>query len=153
MAVMLGIDTGGTYTGVASGALSNNTWYHIAATTNGTTFINNIYINGVLDVSGASGSFNVVPTTNLRIGRSALLGGPFSGNIDEPCFFNRELIQSEITTLATAPTVDLTSLNPISWYRMGDSVTAFPTIPDAIGTNDGTAYNEPEGTMVVIDVP
>ena len=98
-----------------------NTWYHIAATTNGTTFINNIYINGVLDVSGASGSFNVVPTTNLRIGRSALLGGPFSGNIDEPCFFSRELIQSEITTLATAPTVDLTSLNPIAWYRNGDN--------------------------------
>ena len=130
-----------------------NTWYHICATHDRIGLENKLYINGVLDVSGASGSFNPTPMTNLRIGTSALFGFPFNGNIDEPCFFNRKLIQSEITTLATAPTVDLTSLSPISWYRMGDSVTAFPTIPDAIGTNDGTAYNEPEGTMVVIDVP
>ena len=130
-----------------------NTWYHICATHDRIGLENKLYINGVLDVSGASGSFNPVSMTNLRIGTSALFGFPFNGNIDEPCFFNRKLIQSEITTLATAPTVDLTSLSPVSWYRMGDNVTAFPTIPDAIGTNDGTAYNEPEGTMVVIDVP
>jgi len=130
-----------------------NTWYHICATHDRIGLENKLYINGVLDVSGASGSFNPTPMTNLRIGTSALFGFPFNGNIDEPCFFNRKLIQSEITTLATAPTVDLTSLNPVSWYRNGDNVTAFPTIPDAIGTNDGTAYNEPEGTMVVIDVP
>ena len=130
-----------------------NTWYHICATHDRIGLENKLYINGVLDVSGASGSFNPVSMTNLRIGTSALFGFPFNGNIDEPCFFNRKLIQSEITTLATAPTVDLTSLNPVSWYRNGDNVTAFPTIPDAIGTNDGTAYNEPEGTMVVIDVP
>ena len=36
---------------------------------------------------------------------------------------------------------------------MGDGITAFPTIPDVIGTNDGTAYNENESTMVVPDVP
>ena len=130
-----------------------NTWYHICATHDRIGLENKLYINGVLDVSGASGSFNPTPMTNLRIGTSALFGFPFNGNIDEPCFFNRKLIQSEITTLATAPTVDLTSLSPVSWYRKGDNVTAFPTIPDAIGTNDGTAYNEPEGTMVVVDVP
>jgi len=101
--------------------LMPNTWYHIATTTNATTFIHNIYINGVLDVSGPSGTLNIVPTTNLRIGTAALFGFPFNGNIDEPCFFNRELIQAEITTLSTAPTVDLTSLSPIAWYRNGDN--------------------------------
>ena len=130
-----------------------NTWYHICATHDGTGFENKIYINGVLDASGVSGSFNPTSMANLRIGSSVLFGFPFNGNIDEPCFFNRKLIQSEITTLATAPTVDLTSLNPISWWRMGDGVTAFPTIPDVIGTNDGTAFNEPESTMIVSDVP
>ena len=98
-----------------------NTWYHICATHDRIGLENKLYINGVLDVSGASGSFNPTPMTNLRIGASALFGFPFNGNIDEPCFFNRKLIQSEITTLATAPTVDLTSLNPIAWYRMGDN--------------------------------
>ena len=98
-----------------------NTWYHICATHDRIGLENKLYINGVLDVSGASGSFNPTPMTNLRIGTSALFGFPFNGNIDEPCFFNRKLIQSEITTLATAPTVDLTSLNPIAWYRMGDN--------------------------------
>jgi len=98
-----------------------NTWYHICATHDRIGLENKLYINGVLDVSGASGSFNPTPMTNLRIGASALFGFPFNGNIDEPCFFNRKLIQSEITTLATAPTVDLTNLNPIAWYRMGDN--------------------------------
>lgn len=130
-----------------------NTWYHIAATHDRIGLENKLYINGVLDVSGASGSFNPTSMANLRIGASALFGFPFNGNIDEPCFFNRKLIQSEITTLATAPTVDITSLSPISSYRNGDDVTAFPTIPDAIGSNDGTVYNEPESTMIVLDVP
>ena len=48
---------------------------------------------------------------------------------------------------------DLTNLSPVAWYRMGDGITSFPTIPDVIGTNDGTAYNENESTMVVPDVP
>ena len=62
---------------------------------------NKLYINGVLDVSGASGSFNPTPMTNLRIGASALFGFPFNGNIDEPCFFNRKLIQNYIMKLTT----------------------------------------------------
>ncbi len=133
--------------------LLSNTWYHICATHNRIGLENKIYINGVLDVSGASGTFNPTSMANLRVGSSVLFSGTFNGNIDEPCFFNRIVTPAEITTLATAPTVSLTSLSPISWWRMGDSVTAFPTIPDAIGTNDGTAFNEPESTMVVPDVP
>jgi hypothetical protein len=134
-------------------ALLPNTWYHICATHDRSGLENKIYINGVLDATGVSGTFNPTSMANLRIGSSVLLGFPFNGKIDEPCFFNRKLIQSDITTLATAPTVDLTSLNPISWWRMGDGVTAFPTIPDAIGSNDGTAFNENEATMIVPDVP
>ena len=134
-------------------ALSVNTWYHICATHNRSGLENKIYINGVLDVSGVSGSFNPTSMANLRVGSSVLFSGTLNGNIDEPCFFDRVVTPAEITTLATAPTVSLTSLSPISWWRMGDSVTAFPTIPDAIGTNDGTAYNENESTMVVPDVP
>jgi hypothetical protein len=102
-------------------ALLANTWYHICATHDRTGLENKIYINGVLDASGVSGTFNPTSMANLRIGSSVLLGFPFNGNIDEPCFFNRKLIQSEITTLATAPTVDFTSLNPIAWYRNGDN--------------------------------
>jgi hypothetical protein len=36
---------------------------------------------------------------------------------------------------------------------MGDKVTSWPTIPDQVGSNNGTAYNENEATMVVSDVP
>ena len=98
-----------------------NTWYHIAATHNRSGLENKIYINGVLDVSGVSGTFNPTPMDNLRIGTSVLNPFPFNGNIDEPCFFNRIVTPAEIVTLSTAPAVDLASLNPVAWYRNGDN--------------------------------
>ena len=72
---------------------------------------------------------------------------PTLGNIDEVCAFNRVATASEIVTLSTAPTVDLTSLNPIAWYRNGDGDT-YPTITDnGSGGNNGTMTNMDAGDI------
>jgi hypothetical protein len=129
-----------------------DTWYHIAFTRSGND--NVLYINGSSDATATSVGSMSTSTTESVIGAFTTAASyPFQGNIDEVCIFDRVVTPTEIVTLSTAPTVDLSSLNPISWWRMGDGVTAFPTIPDVIGTNDGTAYNENEATMVVPDVP
>jgi len=135
--------------------LSVDTWYNITVTHDRTNAINKIYINGALDNSGASGGFNPTATTNLRLANSVLFGGTFNGFLDEVSFFSDLLSASDVLSIGGTIPIDLSTFStpPITWLRMGDGDTAFPTIPDVIGTNDGTAYNENEATMVVPDVP
>ncbi len=103
--------------------LSADTWYHIAATHDRSGAVNKIYINGALNVTGASGGFSET-TNNLRIGNSAVLGGPFVGNLDEASFYDSELSASQISDIyySGSPTdLSLLSTTPIAWYRMGDN--------------------------------
>jgi hypothetical protein len=103
--------------------LSADTWYHIAATHDRSGAVNKIYINGALDVSGASGTFNAT-SNNLRIGTSAVLGNPFGGNLDEASFYDSELSASDILTIYNSgqPTdLSLLSIPPVAWFRMGDN--------------------------------
>jgi hypothetical protein len=46
----------------------------------------------------------------------------FSGNIDEVAIWNNDQT-ANISTISTSPVVDLASLNPTAWYRMGDNGT------------------------------
>ena len=98
-----------------------NTWTHVMVTVeSGVAGGVKFYFNGVLDAT--TGTQTVVAQThNLSIGRRSTGSFYLNGNIDEPCIFNRVVTPSEIVTLSTAPTVDLTSLNPIAWYRNGDN--------------------------------
>ena len=102
--------------------LADGKWHHIAQTVN--------YSNG--DVKFYKDG--AVSATVLTFGSAystAKLGGiggatssgvyPFKGGVDEVSIFGSVLTPAEIVTLSTAPTVDLTSLNPIAWYRMGDN--------------------------------
>lgn len=79
---------------LATTVLSPNTWYHLAATYNGTTM--NVYVNGTLDgnltntLSGGSAS-----TEALYVG--PYFGSTnFTGLVDEVRLYNRALSASEI---------------------------------------------------------
>jgi prepilin-type N-terminal cleavage/methylation domain-containing protein len=82
--------------------LSSNTWYHIAATYDGST--QKIYINGSLDYGAslpASGSITS-SIYNLAIGSHATgasYGEIFYGSIDEVRIYNRALLPEEISAL------------------------------------------------------
>ena len=133
--------------------LSLSTWYHIAFIKSGNNWL--LYINGSLDNSVVNSGTVSASTDNLTIGKFSAGAYFFQGNIDEVSIFDYALTSAEALTIGgTIPTdLSLLATPPTNWYRMGDLVTAFPTIPDVIGTNDGTAYNENEATMVVPDVP
>ena len=109
-----------------------------------------LFLNGVSMLSRTL-SASSVNTTLDTIGTNASGGGGFLGNIDEVAAWNTNtIIPSDIYNLGTPN--DLTSLNPISWYRMGDN-DIFPTITDnGSGGNDGTMTNMDAGD-IVSDVP
>jgi len=67
---------------------------------------------------GVAGLYNGALGT---IGNNNTSNSGFNGNIDEVAVWNSEITPSDVATLSTAPTVDLTPLNPIAWYRMGDN--------------------------------
>ena len=105
-------------------------WYHLAFVYNEAEPSNadkmKIYIDGVLQtnaVAGASLTSLNSSTAPFNIGR---LGGAttneFNGNIDEVAIFTSALTSEQINTIATAPS-DLSTYNPIAWYRCGDNST------------------------------
>ena len=135
------------------GTVDLNTWQHILVTWNQVNL--KLYKNGTLlkTVATTFASNGTFTTTNdLLIGARRSDAGFFNGNIDEVALFNRAVTPSEILTLSTAPTVNLTDLNPLAWYRNGDGDT-YPTITDnGSGGNDGTMTNMDAGD-IVSDVP
>tara|TARA_B110000211_G_scaffold228234_2_gene284153 strand:+ start:505 stop:1209 length:705 start_codon:yes stop_codon:yes gene_type:complete len=137
-----------------SSAVVLNTWQNLVMTYDGTN--SKYYLDGLLKTTASVSniSYGVAPYNNFYIGTK---GGSerFTGNIDEVCLLDRVAISSEIVTLSTAPTVDLTSLSPISWWRMGDpnGQASYPTITDdGSASNDGTMTNM-IATDIETDVP
>ena len=136
----------------SSVTLSTNQWYHIAATFDGSEPVATdrikIYINGVLSVgyqsgtgtnlpSGSTGIFNFIGALNVGLYQS--------GNIDEVAIWDSTLTSGNVTTIYNSGTpADLTSLSPVSWWRMGEDAT-FNTnwsLPDnGSASNTGTSAN------------
>ena len=146
--------TNGTSTTLTSSGVTPNDgqWHHLLATSDGTTNANGVklYVDGVLNVQATAASTGTksTPTVIPTIGSTSNNSWYFEGSIDEVCILDRVVTPAEIVTLSTAPTVDLTSLNPIAWYRNGDGDT-YPTITDnGSGGNDGTMINMTAGSIV-----
>jgi hypothetical protein len=130
-----------------------NVWNHIVVTFNSGTA--NIYVNGISEsFTGAT-----LPTSLaygngvLDIGRFNGLGRYFNGNIDEVAVFNTELSASQVTEIYNQGVPnDISTLNPLSWWRMGD-FDSYPTLIDrGSGNNNGTMINMTNAS-IVDDVP
>jgi hypothetical protein len=130
-------------------------WYHLAFVYNEAESDNadkmKVYINGVLQVNQSAGNaINYInpSTASFEIGKlGSYTTNEFNGNIDEVAIFTSALSPTDISTIATAPS-DLSTYNPIAWYRNGDGDT-FPTITDnGSGGNNGTMINMEAGDIV-----
>jgi len=103
----------------SSTTVNDGNWHHIMCVYVPSTSMT-IYIDGSQDAQNTT----TIPAAinnnygNITIGEGG--GQYFDGNIDEVSIFNTDQ-STNIATLSTAPTIDLTSLNPIAWYRMGDN--------------------------------
>tara|TARA_R100001463_G_scaffold3743_3_gene14892 strand:+ start:927 stop:1817 length:891 start_codon:yes stop_codon:yes gene_type:complete len=104
-----------------SSEFSLNNWHHFGIVRSGSTV--NFYIDGVDQGSPDTSSGGFTGNTKLRyLGTNYPSNSQFvSGNIDEVAFWNSALTSGNISTIyGTGTPSDLSTLNPLAWYRMGD---------------------------------
>lgn len=149
--------TDGSATSIQSTGIVPNdgNWHHVMGTFDGTTNANGLklYVDGTLFQTTAV-STGIRSTSGVAPSIGAIENGSayrFEGNIDEVSVFDAVKVEADVSD-GTEP-IDLKGkANLVSWWRMGDKVTSFPTIPDQEGSNDGTANNMEAGD-IVNDVP
>ena len=113
-----------------SAPLTIDTWYHLAVVFDGTqTGADRItfYLNGVAETTTKTTWDSTTPTfvTNAFLSNYAQFGlYYFDGNMDEVAIFNTALTSDNINDIYSGGTPnDLSDLNPVAWYRMGDNST------------------------------
>ena len=128
--------------------LSASTWYHIAFVHDGTDVT--LYLNGSSQgtKTGANTANNNFKGNFIGIGRYYAIPGTYNwdGLIDEVSLFDSALSASDISAMYNSGTPnDISSLNPVGWWRMGDNNSGSgTTITDqGSGGNDGTLTNGP----------
>ena len=126
---------------VSTTTLNDGNWHHVMAINNGTDL--KLYINGTLDNSSLDGgNIKPYPSTPIHIGDRSFAAArePFNGSIDEVAIWSSDQSANASAIGSTIPT-DLSTYNPISWWRCGDGDTS-PTLTDnGSGGNDGTMTN------------
>mgnify|MGYP003658216915 CR=1 FL=1 len=142
--------------------INDGNWHHVCLTYDGSQVLGGMtlyYDNNpvTLSVDGTQGTPNNVSTSgqaDFMIGARGLASSPslaFNGSLDEVSYFTSELSASNVNTIyGTGVPNDISSLNPIGWWRCGDGDTS-PTLTDnGSGSNNGTMTNF---TAFSTDVP
>ena len=134
-------------------------WFHITYVYNGNGVTEadkvQIYINGaplpltftLTMHSSTSGGANTTV-----IGKDIILSNDWNGGIDEVSIFDFSLTQQNVTDIynnGTPTDLSLLATPPTNYWKMGENATfvygANPdgtwTIPDEVGTNNGTSNN------------
>tara|TARA_Y100000114_G_scaffold155577_1_gene180129 strand:+ start:5000 stop:7909 length:2910 start_codon:yes stop_codon:yes gene_type:complete len=138
-------------------SILTETWYHVVFTLDGSTA--KLYVNG----SQAGSTVTTAPSLTSESGNNFEFGGnptyrPYlwDGLIDETAIFNSTLSDSDITSMYNDGTPkDISSLNPVGWWRMGDNDGGSGTIiTDQGSDNDATiqsgmafSTNVPSGSV------
>ena len=153
----------------STSTLSANTWYHVVTTFNADYTEAKIYVNGTLEDTQDFSSIALDYTyseTYLSVVPAVGQGVP-NMLIDEFSIFNSVLSASDVTSIYNegAPN-DISSLEPVGWWRMGDSNSGVGTTVTDVGSggNDGTLVNgaefidktvlrKPEDATVVYNYP
>ena len=138
----LGLGHSGGFIYNTTTAISTSTWYHVAVTVSGSTA--QFYVNGVAEDSFTGVS--ITSTTHDLIIGATVGYNYFGGNVDEASIFNSALSSTDITSIYNSGVPnDISSLNPVGWWRMGDNNSGSgTTITDqGSGGNDATLNNGP----------
>jgi len=138
---------------------SNNTWYHIAVSYNGSGFttIGNykIYVNGISQTVNVAGNFSSAAPNDI------LLGGHFNGfyngekTFDQFVFYdNYQASDAEILALYNSgdgqfPTTAITGGSPKVVWELDESGAATTATDSSGNGNDGTLNNFPASGMWV----
>ena len=146
---------GGSQVIVGNSDISDNNWHNIVltkTTSNITLFVDGLQQSTVSN--SETWSFN-----NIYIGAGGqstgiTVAGMWNGNIDEVSIFNTELSASHITSIYNGGVPnDISSLSPISWWRMGEAANysggQWTLVDQGSGGNDGTSNGMDENNRVL----
>ena len=125
-------------------------WFHLAVVYDGIGAANadkvKIYINGISQTLSFIGTFpssTSLGTNITTVGKVSDATQTWNGNIDEVSIFNNSLTQQSITDLYNGGTPTTIS-GATNYWKMGEDATfngSNWTLPDSVGTNDGTSAN------------
>ena len=131
---------------VSTATVSNNVWYNIVVTYDGSRLNSgiNLYLNSAVQAGTRSGLFSSGSmTTTLPFNVGARNNGelPVNGFMDEVAVWDSELSSTDVNTIyGTGTPSDLTDLSPLSWWRFEE--TSGTTATDSgSGGNTGTLDN------------
>jgi len=144
------IGFGSTFASVS--ATQDTDWHHVAYVTDSGT--HKLYWDGNdMSLGGTPPS-----TTGSSLGDTFYLGkwntyAPhFGGEIDEVSIFNSALTASNVTSIYNSGVPnDISALNPVNWWRMGDNDggTGTTITDQGSGGNNGTLTNGPTFSTTV----
>ena len=147
--------------------LNYNTWHNIIGTYNDTTDELKVYFDGTFKATYSASSDVNSASIPLSIGSYAGTSNFFQGNIDEVSLFNTALTDGGVSVGQPAggqiaqvynsgvPN-DISSFNPISWWRMGEEANYtgrnWDLIDQGSGGNNGFSDTLPPEALST-DVP
>lgn len=124
---------------------ATNTWHHLVTTSDGSA--HKMYWDGSLLASKTQDT--MTSTTTFRVGG---YGSYYIGKIDELAIWHSVLSGSDVTAIYNSGAADdLSTYNPLYWYRMGDNDNGSGPISDAQGNGANMSLNN--GPVFSSDTP
>ena len=138
----------------ALSSVTDGNWHHVAFTYDGSQNISGFKIYYDNTTPSITTTFNNTPSGVSNAaefmagarGTTSSVGAAFAGNLDEIAYFSSELSASNIDTIyGTGVPNDISGLNPVGWWRMGDNDdgTGSTVTDQGSGGNNGTLTNSP----------
>jgi hypothetical protein len=158
----IGLITWGNNNFQYNSTISTGTWHHVVARKKGSGSNDiSLWLNGV---ERATGYFSNTPdfgndSQPTRVGYNTVgsTDYSFNGKIDEFAYFSTNLSDADIVAIYNSGVpADISSLNPVGWWRMGDGTEAGSgtTVYDmSSNSNNGTLNNMASPDGFVTDVP
>jgi|GEM_PF-2254965 len=154
-------NTDGSSTQILTTGITPNdgNWHHLLATYDGTTNANGLklYVDGGTPFTATASSTGIRSISSVEATIGALTGGAnwfFEGNIDEVAVWNTDQSSNASTIYNSGKPADLSSLSPVSWWRMGDGDTwngsTWTLTDNGSGGNDATSVNMEEADRLPI---
>ena len=131
-----------------STTLSSGTWYHTLCVWDGSNM--KIYINETLNnsisVTNATGTLGST-NDDIRLGKRLSTSGYYNGRMDEVAIWDNDQSANASAIYNGGLPNDLTSLSPVSWWRMGEEANysggTWTLTDQGSGGNDGTSTTIP----------
>jgi len=130
---------------VGSTTILDNNWHNLVVTYDGSSTASGvkIYVDGISDTTTFTGAISDSITTPAPVNIGARNNNDYFNDFscDEVSVFNSQLLASDITTIYNSGVPnDITSLSPLSWWRMGEE--ASYTGKEWVLTDQGSGGND-----------